>query len=78
MKTIALILIASVALTACTPKEVHQAKELKNASELTWSQGIQVFTDPETKCEYLWYNYGSGGGVVITPRLDRGHQQICR
>jgi hypothetical protein len=68
--------IILLALTACTPKDDLPGRATSIPSDRS-ERSITVFTDPDTGCQYLKYNYTASGGAAITPRMNKDHQQIC-
>lgn len=72
MNKLLLVLGAStVLLTAC-----GSANDTQNNDEVSDTQAsIEVYTDKETKCQYLLYTDFKMGG--ITPRLDNEGKPIC-
>jgi PBP1b-binding outer membrane lipoprotein LpoB len=70
-------LILALFLAGCSAPN-HTKSEDKSTRKLstTVSGTYRVYTDPETKCEYLMYHNFSGSSS-ITPRIGSDGKIIC-
>ena len=62
--TFGLSFLIALLASGCSEKTTPQAHTTKNLRQLDESRYVQIFTDPETNCQYITTKDGG-----ITPRL---------
>jgi hypothetical protein len=71
MKYVVVLLFLAGCSAAPQPAEEKKTEKLSS----TVAGSVRVYTDPETKCEYLMLI--NPNGVAITPRLNVHSKIIC-
>lgn len=73
MKIIAGVLV-SLLLLGCNQKASVEQQLMENETENVFVEGIRVYTDDDTGCQYV----STHGGNSIYPRLGKDGKQMCR